>query len=62
MHFFIGMKYTYVCLYRTILLNLVTLGVLIYFWFSSVDCSKLDFDDQRWLDSELECRPVSALI
>ena len=47
--------------FRTIVLNVTTLAVLVYFWFTSVDCSQRDEDDNKWLDSELECRPVSTL-
>ena len=46
-------------LIRTITLNAVTLGCLIWFWFNEVDCSRRNENDRDWIDSELDCRPVS---
>ena len=44
---------------RTITLNAVTLGCLIWFWFNEVDCSRHNDNNRDWIDSEMECRPVS---
>ena len=46
---------------RTITLNAVTLGCLIWFWFNEVDCSRHNDNNRDWIDSEMECRPVSKI-
>ena len=46
--------------YRTIVLNVCTLGVVIYFWFTNVNCSERLEDEEKWLDVENECTPVRS--
>ncbi|CAD5111150.1 DgyrCDS488 [Dimorphilus gyrociliatus] len=47
----------YFTMIRTLLLNAATLGVLVYFWFITVNCDQLEKKDENWLNAAVDCKP-----